>query len=198
MAFQPVEIYVLGTLASRMTHLGFGSLFFLLLGGVPGGVFGGLAQAAPCAVGHAGAAAAGVGDPAGGRRPTVLDPRRRARKFQRVVGGVHDADLAQAGGAEPEHRAGAGLLGAARAGGGEIRLHLGGARDRAGAPAPAARRAALVRQLEEQHVQLRPRLGQARRAPLPARRGARRARRSRRCRRSAPRGWPPTRGRSRR
>jgi beta-galactosidase GanA len=30
-----------------MTHLGFGSLFFLLLGGVPGGVFGGLAQAAP-------------------------------------------------------------------------------------------------------------------------------------------------------
>ncbi len=72
MAFQPVEIYALGTLASRMTHPGFGSLFFrpfvatarsrgrttarargrrarlsalllLLLGGVPGGV----ARAAP-------------------------------------------------------------------------------------------------------------------------------------------------------
>ena len=65
----------------------------------------------------------GHGHAVGGRRVAVSDSRWRAGQLERLQPGGDAADLAEAGGAAPEHGGGAGLLGSDGAARGRVRFH---------------------------------------------------------------------------
>src|SRR5690606_27491696 len=103
------------------------------------------------------------------RRQTVLDSWRRARQLERIESRVHETSLAAAQSAQSQYGACTRLVGAHRAGGRALRfLDRGWIDPRCAASRPEARNS-VVRQLEEQYVDLRACVGQARSGPLPAR-----------------------------
>ena len=116
-------------------------------------------------------AAPGHGDPTDGRREAVPHEGRRAGQLHGDERGVSAAVLEQVRRSQHEHGPRARLLGPGGAPGRPLRLLPAGQRDRPGPRPRHAARPVVVRELEEQHVVLRPGLGEARSQALPPRDG---------------------------